>query len=311
MDAPPAWIGARELRELGVAGAVSALERFLRSGVETVAPQRAIADFGQAQLLSMPAWSSVSAGVKLVTVQPENPLHGLPLIHSVYVLLDAQSLAPMALIDGTELTALRTSSVSALATRRLAREDSSRLVLFGSGVQAEAHVHAMRAVRALERVRIVGRSRSADELVKRLRTATELDIARADATEVREADIVCTCTTASEPLFDGSQLARGAHVNAIGSYQPHTREVDSATVARSSVFVEDHDAVLHEAGDLRIPMEAGEFDADAVVGDLRAIVTRAACRGAPEEITLFKSVGVAWQDLAVATAAWKRSEAQG
>lgn len=310
MADPIRWIGSDDLRaRFGMQAAISALQDFLRSGTPVEAPHRTMTPLGEGELLAMPATSGVTAGVKLVTIQPHNPGRGLPLIHSVYVLMDAATLAPFAILDGTELTRLRTSAVSALATRYLAAEDSSELLVFGAGVQAEAHVEAMRAVRPIRNVTVVGRSASADRLVAQIQAESELAARRGEPDDVSRADIVCTCTTSAEPLFDGSLLSPGTHVNAIGTYQPDTRELDTGTVISASVFVDDLEAALAEAGELRIPIDAGELDPEAIAGDLRALVGGLGRRSATE-VTVFKSVGVAWEDLAVATAAWERLRTQ-
>ena len=312
MADPITWIGSAELRErFGVGAAISALEGFLSSETAVEAPQRTVTPLGEGELLAMPAASERMAGIKLVTIHPHNPGRGLPLIHSVYVLMDATTLAPFAILDGTELTRLRTSAVSALATRYLAAEDAGELLIFGAGVQAEAHVQAMRAVRPIRGVTIVGRSDSADRLVARLQAEGELAAKRGVAEDVTRANIVCTCTTASEPLFAGEALSPGTHVNAVGTYQPHTREIDSRTVTSAGLFVDDLQAALAEAGELRIPIDAGELDTSAIAGDLRALVRGRSGRRSVSEVTLFKSVGVAWEDLAVATAACEQMGAQG
>jgi ornithine cyclodeaminase len=306
------WIGSADLRDgFGMAGAIAALERFLVAGTTASAPQRTAVPFGPGQLITMPAIGAETGGMKLVTIQPDNPARSLPLIHSVYVLIDADTLAPQALMDGAELTRLRTAAVSAVATRALAREDASCLVVFGAGVQAEAHVVAMREVRPIAEVRVVGRSASADELVARLSGDAELKVSRASSSDVGDADVICTCTSATDPVFQGADLGSGVHINAVGAFEPGSREVDTETVTSATVFVDDRDAALAEAGDLRIPIDAGALDPDRIGGDLRALVTGGAGRRSAKEITLFKSVGVAWEDLAVASAVWAQLSPQG
>jgi ornithine cyclodeaminase len=256
----------------------------------------------------MPAWGeALGVGVKLVTVAPDNPSAGLPLIHGVYVLFDYKSLRPTALLDGAALTGIRTAAVSAVATRFLARADSKTLVVFGGGTQGLAHIEAMGEVLPeLERVLCVSRSRpSAERLVER---ATKLgyraQVASPDAVE--EADVVCTCTTASSALFDGASLRPGAHINAVGAYKPDARELDDATIARAKVFVEVKEAALHEAGDLHIPLENGMLAGSDVaeLGDVAG--GRAIGRADDDQLTVFKSVGVAFEDLVVAAAAVAR-----
>ena len=305
-DAQVPWIGGAELfAAMPVVKAADAIEAALRSPAPLPeSPQRTIVEAGAGQFLSMASGGETGAGAKLVTIAPGNPGNGLPLIHAVYVLFAAESLEPTAVIDGAALTRLRTPAVSVVATRALARPDSRRLVVFGAGVQARAHAEAMCAVLPIEEVMVVDPSpAAAADFVHQLERAG-LMAATGDARCVEHADVICTCTTAETPLFDGRWLSAGVHVNAMGSYQPHTREVDDATVASATVVVEDFDAVLAEAGDLRIPIADARFGVESIAGDLRAAARGAVTRSSREEITLFKSVGVGWEDLVVAQAAW-------
>lgn len=259
--------------------AVEALERmFTAGGVEV--PQRHHLSVGAGELLVMPAWGTHGVGVKLVTVNPSNPVAGRALINGVYVLFSAETLEPVLLLDGAAVTALRTPAVSAVATKHLARPDASRLVVFGGGTQGQGHVEAMRAVRDVELVSIVTRSQGSPA-------------------DVSAADIVCTCTTSETPLFDGRLLRPGTHVNAVGAYKLHARELEDATIRRAAVFVEDRDAALAEAGDLVQPIDSGALD-PASIRDLRDLLTN----GRPDaDVTVFKSVGLASEDLAIAAAA--------
>jgi len=283
--------------------AVDALEAAFAAADETVTPPRMHVDVPDGTLLVMPSAGRAGAGVKLVTLNPENPSRGLPFIHGAYVLFAPETLVPECLIDGAALTGLRTAAVSGVATRYLAREDARHLVVFGAGAQATAHLEAMVSVRKLERVTIVSRSR--EPAVRLTERAEEMGLAaRVGAPEdVADADIVCTCTTSAEPVFDGAALPSGCHVNAVGAYQPHTRELDDAAVTRAKVVVEHRDAALEEAGDLLIPIENGVITRDHIVADLFEVVRGAAVRTARDDVTVFKSVGVAFEDLAVARAA--------
>jgi ornithine cyclodeaminase/alanine dehydrogenase-like protein (mu-crystallin family) len=302
------YLGPEDLRRaLPMKEAIDALDDAF-SGPLPSAPPRSHLDVGRGDLLVMPAWGeNLGVGVKLVTVAPDNPSSGLPLIHGVYVLFDYEALRPMALLDGAALTGIRTAAVSAVATRHLARDGSRTLHVFGGGIQGLAHVEAMSVVLPeLEHVLCASRSRpSAERLVKR---ANELghraEVVSADAVE--RADVICTCTTTSTALFNGALLRSGTHVNAVGAYKPDARELDDATITRSSVFVEVKGPALHEAGDLRIPIESGVLDASDVteLGDVAG--GRAVGRSDDDELTVFKSVGVAFEDLVVAAAAVTR-----
>ncbi len=304
---PLRWIDAAELRSaLPFPAAIGAVVAAFAAGAPAGTPMRSAVPAGDGQLLLMPAAGTGGVGVKLVTVHPDNPSRGLPLVQGVYVLFAADTLAPVALVDGAELTRLRTAAVSAVATQHLARRDARRLVVFGAGVQARAHVEAMRSVRPIDHVTIVGRDPGpagelADELAR-----DGLAAAVGGPERVADADIVCTCTAAAEPVFDGKLLAPGTHVNAIGAHQPHTRELDTETVARARVVVETRDAALAEAGDLLIPLAEGAITAAHVAADLAEVVRGEAARTGDHEITVFKSVGVAFEDLAVAMAAFER-----
>lgn len=286
--------------------AIGAIEEAFAARPPAVSPQRVRLQPPAGTLLLMPAWDERYAGVKLVGVAPDNPGRGLPLIHAVYVLFEGATLQPLALIDGETLTALRTAAVSAVATKYLAREDARHLVLFGAGTQAREHLRALQIVRSLESVTVVGRSRSRVELL--IEEAREAGL-RADSgvpDAVAEADIVCTCTTSPTPLFDGARLRPGSHVNAVGAFTPETREVDDETARRCRIIVETREAALAEAGDLLIPLQQGVIDESAVVADLGEVVRGASARGSPDDVTLFKSVGIAAEDLAVAAAVYRR-----
>ena len=297
-------IGAEELRaRLPMPATIDALEDAFRSRDPSGGPLRTHVETPNGALLMMPAAEEgVGVGVKLVSLTPGNPARGLPFIHASYVLFDAETQAPIAVLDGAALTALRTAAVSGLATRCLARADASRLVIFGAGVQAGAHLDAMRAVRPIEHVTVVSRSTGPAEALAGRAASAGLDAVVGEPNAVAEADLVCTCTTSSEPLFDGSLLAAGCHVNAIGSYQPHTRELDTETMRRGRIVVESRDVALAEAGDLLIPIEEGAIGAGHVVADLAEVARGAEVRRSAEDVTVFEGVGMAFEDLVVAKA---------
>ena len=298
MSAVPYLDAAALRRAVPLPAAIDAVERmFVADDVDV--PQRSHLDVGGGDLLVMPAWATGGVGVKLVTVAPGNPAAGKALVNGVYVLFARPSLEPVLMIDGAAVTALRTPAVSAVATRHLARPDARRLVIFGAGTQARGHLDAVRAVREVESVVVVARSRDSAEALAEAARADGLE-ARAGAPEdVADADIVCTCTTSASPLFDGRGLAAGAHVNAVGAYKPHARELDDATIRRATVVVEERAAALVEAGDVVLPVESGALDPSSVL-ELRDVIRD----GRPAaDVTVFKSVGLASEDLAVALAA--------
>ncbi len=301
------FVTGAELNELlPMKAAVDALDAAFASPEKPAAPLRSRIETGSGELLLMPAVGQAGAGVKLVTVNPSNPGRGLPLIHALYALFDPETSEPLAMFDGGALTGLRTAAVSGLATRYLARPGCRTLVLFGAGVQATTHLEAMRAERPIERVIVVSRTEQrARELAAR---AEENDLTAevADPGAVAEADLICTCTTSAEPLFDGSLLQPGVHVNAVGAYRPEDRELDTETVRLARIVVETREAALAEAGDLLIPIEEGAIDEAAILAELSEVVNGASVRRGPDDVTLFKSVGVAFEDLAVARAAFDR-----
>jgi ornithine cyclodeaminase/alanine dehydrogenase-like protein (mu-crystallin family) len=287
-------------RRLPMVEAIDALEAAFAAGVPP-APLRMHATTPDGELLLMPAAAAYGLGVKLITLTEANPERRLPFVQGVYALFAPGTQSPEAVIDGAALTALRTGAVSGLATRWLARSDARRLVVFGAGVQARAHVEAVRAVRDIHEVAIVSRSPATAAAL-----ADEVGARPGDAADVATADVVCTCTTSAAPLFDGALLASGAHVNAVGAYTPETREVDTAAVARSRVAVETREVAMAEAGDLLMPIAEGAVGADHVVADLEEVVRGSAVRRSPADVTLFVSVGMAFEDLVVARAAVDR-----
>ncbi len=285
-------------------GAIDALEAaFREEDPSLAAPLRSSLATPSGTLLLMPAAGRSGVGVKLVTLSEHNPRHGLPFLHGLYVLFDRETQRPEAVIDGTELTALRTAAVSGLATRHLARPDAGRLVLFGAGVQAAAHLEAMIAVRPVEEVIVVSRSAEPAAALAERATGMGLRASVGSAEAVAVADLVCTCTTSAVAVFDGRVLAAGAHVNAVGAYLPNDRELDTETVRRAKVVVETREVAMAEAGDVLIPIQEGVIGADHIRADLAEVVRGAEDRPANDDVTLFGSVGMAFEDLVVARAA--------
>ena len=242
-------------------------------------------------------WAGVM-GVKLATIAPHNPDRGLPRIQGVYVLFEAGTLAPRALVDGIALTSLRTAAVSALAVSLLAREQARRLVVFGSGPQAWSHVQALCTIRPVDHVTVVARDEDRlQAFVGRCR-AVGLEAEAGAASAIEAADLVCCCTTAREPLFDGSSVAPGTTVVAVGSHEPEARELDEQLMARSLIVVEARSAALREAGDVIQAIAAGACEPDS----LRTIdeLVRGEVELEPDRPHVFKSTGMAWEDAVVA-----------
>ena len=297
-------VGKDELRAaLSMNAAIDALDAaFGREDPSLTTPLRTTLATPSGTLLSMPTAGEAGVGVKLVTLSEFNPQRGLPFTQATYVLFDGTTQAPEAVIDGTELTAIRTAAVSGLATRRLANPDASRLVVFGAGVQGTAHVEAMHAVRPLGEVVVVGRDPVRVDALVAFAAGLGIEARTGSPADVAHADLVCTCTTSAVSVFDGHDLADGTHVNAIGAYLADQRELDTETMRRAKVVVETREVALREAGDVVIAINEGAIDADALV-DLAEVVRGRAVRTAPGDITVFVSVGFAFEDLIVARAA--------
>jgi len=269
--------------------------------------------------LFMPAFlhESRDLAVKAVSVFPHNPEIGLPTIHAVVIIFDARTGAPAALIEGATLTALRTGAASGAATDLLARTNSSVLAVFGSGAQARTQIEAVCTVRPIREVRIFSLdAESARRLTADLegRTASGARLLLASSPEgaVAQADVICTATTSSTPVFPDAALAQGVHINAIGAFTPEMQEIEPATVARARIFVDSRRAALAEAGDLIQPIRRGLITEDSIFAELGEVVagTRPG-RSGREQITLFKSVGLAVQDAVAAGAILRRAEAEG
>jgi ornithine cyclodeaminase len=275
---------------LGYAAAADALEAALRDGLDPAAdPPRTVLAAGGGELLVMPSTAAGHVAVKLVTVQS-----GSPRVQGVCVVFDPVTLAPKALVDGIALTNLRTAAVSLVALRRIARTDARRLVVFGAGPQARAHVDALLSARPIEQVDVIGRdSERAAELVEHCR-ARGLSAALAWPGAVVDADVVCCCTTAREPLFDGALLPDHAAVVAIGAHAPDAREVDATLVGRATIVVESAATALREAGDL-ILAGAGAEDVIELAALVRGEIALPA-----DGPRLFKSTGMAWEDAVLA-----------
>jgi ornithine cyclodeaminase/alanine dehydrogenase-like protein (mu-crystallin family) len=277
--------------------AVAAIERVLLDGLDPAeVPQRSIVDVDHGQLLLMPGTTPTGVGVKLGTVAPGNPEQGLPRIQAVYVLYDPVTLTIAALLDGTALTTLRTPAVSAAAVEHLAVPSARRLVVFGSGPQAWGHVEAIRAVRPVSEVVVVARQREGvDRLVGTL-AGTGVVARAGTAEDVATADVVVCATTARTPLFDGDLLPSHACVVAVGSHEPDVRELDATVLRRAGrVVVEDVAVAMREAGDVIQAVGSGDLAPERLIGLRDAVGLAPADGGA-----VFKSVGMGWQDLAVA-----------
>ena len=297
-----------------MAGALAALARG-----DAILPLRNVLRLpdGKSAFAVMPAYlgPAKAVGAKVITVFPDN--HGTEFdSHQGAVLLfEAERGRLAAVMDASSITAIRTAAVSGLATRLLARDDAMDLAILGSGVQARTHLEAICAVRAVSRARVWSRNADAVRAFAE-REARRLGVAVEPARSAREAvdgaDIVCTATSSREPVLAGEWLAEGAHVNAVGASLPFARELDTAAVARGRLYVDRRESALNEAGDFLIPKREGAIGDDHIVGEVgELLLGRVTGRRSRREITIFKSLGLAVEDVAAAAFLYERARAEG
>ena len=254
----------------------------------------------------MPSYlGSIQAfGVKVIAAFPGNYGSQFDTHQGVVILFDAQNGMLRAILDGTSITAIRTAAVSGVATSLLARQDAGDLALIGAGTQARTHLEAMKTVRNLRRVRVYslpleGAYAFAEREARRNGIPVEVKLTASEAVE--GADIICTTTTSHEPVLKGEWVSPGAHINAVGAFQPTTRELDTQAVVQARLYVDRRESTLHEAGEFLIPKSEGGIGDEHIIGELGEVLSgKAPGRGSPDEITLFKSLGIAIEDLAAA-----------
>ncbi len=310
MTLEPAWrdryFDAEALgRCVSPADAVYAIRQAIRDGLEPAAdPARSVFDLhdGQGQLLTMPSAVAGAVGVKLVTVAPDNPDHGLPLIQGLYVLFDPRTLAPMATIDGAALTTLRTPAVSVAAVLDAVRRGDGprRLVVFGAGPQGTGHVATLKDIGVdLAQVTFIVRNPSG---VDRAAVGDVQVLAVEEADDaIAQADIIVCATSASEPVFDSRSVKDGVVVMAMGAHEAHLREVDAQLMGRAQVIVEDVDTALAECGNAVLAIEDGTLTRERLVP--MASVIRGEVAYAEDRPIVYTGSGMSWEDLVVAGAA--------
>jgi thiomorpholine-carboxylate dehydrogenase len=276
---------------------IPAMERALAdfSGGKVVQPVRTMLPVEEHEgfLGIMPAYTGTALGTKLVAFYPGNV--GVPTHHATILLFEPETGEPLATMDGRLITEVRTAAVSAVATRHLARPDASVLAIIGSGVQARSHLEALRLVREFGEIRVWS-PRSAEAFAKE----HDVDAAGSAEEAVRGADVVVTATTSSTPVLSGEWLSLGVHINAVGAPRPDWRELDDGVLDRARLYVDSREAARMESGDV---LAAGEVFAE--VGEVAA-GTRPGRRD-PEEITLFKSLGLAVEDVATAELVYRKA----
>ncbi len=294
-------------RLLSTSRAIDAMDRAFRAwgAQRVVQPLRHVLATPTGAFFDMPAAFDGVAGVKALTYLPANAGGPHPVIQGLVTLFSMEDGRPLAVLDAAALTGIRTAAASGLATRHMAREDAGVLAVLGAGVQARTHIHAVCAVRPVREIRVwsrsIGRARELAESVADVPHPVHVCDSAAHA--VREADIVCCVTSSPVPILDSADLSDGAHVNAVGAHTPRTRELDGATMARARVVVDSLEAARAEAGELALAMAEGAIGPEHVVGELADVVLgRIPGRAHPRELTVFKSLGLAVEDVAAALA---------
>lgn len=254
-------------------------------------------------------------GVKTVTLFEDNRAKGLPYIQGMVSLFDGINGEPKAVLDGMTITAMRTGAVSGLATQYLARKDASVCGIFGAGVQGRTQLEAVCAVRSITKAYIYDTSASAAAIfAEDMSKFLQLEVIPAENSQetVRDADIVCCATISETPVFQDDDLPDGIHLNAVGSYKPHVQEVPEETVLRSRLYVDHRESALEETGDLIIPLNNGTMSESHIIAEIGEVAAgEAAARLSDHEMTFFKSVGVAVQDLAAAAVTLQNAQKLG
>ncbi|HEX7330040.1 MAG TPA: ornithine cyclodeaminase family protein [Pyrinomonadaceae bacterium] len=243
-------------------------------------------------------------GLKAITVFPENPAQGKDAHQGAVLLFDRDTGELLALMNASEITAIRTAAVSAVATRLLAREDAERLAIVGAGVQARTHLTALALVRSIKNARVVARNfEHAAELVREMQPQFPFSIepVRTNEEAVRDADLIVTATSSLEPVINKDWISPGAHINAIGTHSPNSREIDSGTMGAARIYVDRRESALNESGDYLLAAKEGVVTPDSILGEIGELLTGSKPgRTTPTEITLFKSLGLAIEDVACA-----------
>ncbi len=280
----------------------------LRTGIDMVP------DNGGA--LFMPVYlSNISrVGIKTVMINKDNPGKGLPFIHAMVMLFDSHTGAPLALMDGEVITAMRTGAVSGLATTLLGREDAKVAAVIGTGTQGETQLEAVCCARKIDRAYVFDLDRDrAEAYAVKMSKKLEIEVVRATSEKMLlKADVVCTSTSSQKPVFDDANIANGTHINGVGSYRPDMAEIAPRTIQRAKVIVDQKKGCLSEAGDLIQAIQQGFITADHIHGELGDVINESVpARENDREITVFKSVGIAVQDLVTADLALKLAKQAG
>jgi ornithine cyclodeaminase/alanine dehydrogenase len=306
---------------IDIAELISTLEKahIQYSTGKAVMPVRLVVPLPQIQgrITSMPGFlnEDKALGMKVVTYFQDNPKRNLPAILATIMLFSAQTGKLLAVMDGSYVTAIRTACASAMATKALANAETSVLGILGAGVQARAHIQALKQVRNIDRIKIYSPSgASAAAIKKDLEPALKIAIEVAGSAEdaVRDADLLVTGSTSREPIINCAWLRAGVHINAVGSHRADDREIDGATVARAKVVVDSREAMMAECGDILLAIKEKSISENHIHGEIGEVLagTRPGRSGA-SEVTLYKSVGIAIQDVATANLIYRKALERG
>ena len=253
-------------------------------------------------------------GLKAICVFPDNPSQGKDAHQGAVMLFSRETGELLALMNASEITAIRTAAVSAVATRLLAREDAQELAIIGAGVQARTHLAALACVRSIKRVRVSARNMGRSQgLVSEMQPSVSFPIEAVQTNEqaVRGADLIVTATSSLEPVINREWISPGAHINAIGTHSPGSREIDSATMAAARIFVDRRESALNESGDYLLAAKEGVIGPDNIIGEIgELLIGKKSGRTSGTEITLFKSLGLAIEDVACAGYLYRKAQAQ-
>lgn len=306
---------------IDIAELISTLEKahIQYSTGKAVMPVRLVVPLPQIQgrITSMPGFlnEDKALGMKVVTYFQDNPKRNLPAILATIMLFSAETGKLLAVMDGSYVTAIRTACASAMATKALANAETSVLGILGAGVQARAHIQALTQVRKIDRIKIYSPSgASAAAIKKDLEPALKIAIEVAGSAEdaVRDADLLVTGSTSREPIINCAWLRAGVHINAVGSHRPDDREIDGATVARAKVVVDSREAIMAECGDILLAIKEKSISENHIHGEIGEVLAGTKPgRSSASEVTLYKSVGIAIQDVATANLVYRKALEQG
>lgn len=286
---------------------------------KAVMPVRLVVPLPQIQgrITSMPGFLSddKALGMKVVTYFQENPKKNLPAILATIMLFSSETGKIIATMDGSYITAIRTACASAMATKALANPETPVLGILGAGVQARAHIQALTRVCKIEKIKLYspsGRSAAAVKTEMEPQAKCAIDVAESAESTVRNADLIVTVTTAKEPILRAEWLKPGAHINAVGSHRPDLREIDGATLARAKIIVDSRDAIMAECGDILLALKENSIAEDAIHAEIGEVLAGTKTgRSNTSEITLYKSVGIAIQDVAAANLVYCKALEKG